>query len=87
MSIEVERKCQDYGEEGCLGTPDPSFTMCFDDIGEGSIFWCSHCGARANVLKKWLEGWINNENRTQEEMLKLKASIEAAELETAAEKN
>lgn len=87
MSIEVEHKCKDYGEEGCLGTPDPNFTMRFDDIGEEPILWCSHCGARASVMQQFIEGWLCDENRTQEDILWLKSVIEKAEADSLGAKS
>ncbi len=38
-------RCQDFGQrEGCLDDHDDRFTMSFEDIGEGSVYWCTHCG-------------------------------------------
>lgn len=43
--IVVESKCHDFGDNPkCLGTIDPRYTMNFDTIGQGSIYWCSYCG-------------------------------------------
>lgn len=50
MKIDIEHKCRDLGEKGCLGEPDPQYTMNWDDIGEEPIYWCSACGPDAQHL-------------------------------------
>lgn len=54
MTIPVEAGCQDAGRPGCLTTPDPQYTMSFEDIGEGCIYWCSHCGPEAQAINNAL---------------------------------
>lgn len=48
--IPVETKCKEFGEPGCLGTPDPQYTMSFEDIGQGCLYFCSHCGPEAHAM-------------------------------------
>lgn len=53
--IEAEPTCKDFGDRpGCLGTPDPRYTMDFSDIGEDPILWCSHCGPDAHAMSEAL---------------------------------
>ncbi len=54
--IKAEITCQNFGDRaGCLGTPDPQYTMDFTDVGEGKIYWCSHCGPEAHAMNAALE--------------------------------
>lgn len=47
----TEGFCNDYGDRpGCLGKPDPRYTMSFGDIGEGEILWCAFCGPDAHAM-------------------------------------
>jgi hypothetical protein len=47
----IEKTCTwTGGAEGCLGTPDPQFTM---NAGtEREMLWCSHCGPQAQERSK-----------------------------------
>lgn len=52
--------CRDAGDApGCLETPDDTYTMFFDDIGESPIFWCAHCGPRAKRMDAALVAGLN----------------------------
>lgn len=43
--------CNDYGDApDCAKTPDPRYTMSFEDIGQGCIYWCSVCGPKAQAM-------------------------------------
>ena len=54
MSVKIEIKCKDFREApDCLGDIDEKYTMNFEDIGEGSIYWCTVCGKRAKELDKF----------------------------------
>ncbi len=45
--------CRDYGQRpDCLGTPNPTYTMDFSDIGEEPILWCDTCGPEAHALQE-----------------------------------
>lgn len=47
--------CNNYGEApDCLGTPDPRYTMRFDDIGKEPIEWCAACGPLEHKMAKML---------------------------------
>lgn len=52
--ILLEIKCQDFDRPGCLKTPDLRYTMSFEDIGEGCIYFCSHCGPIAEKTNESL---------------------------------
>jgi hypothetical protein len=55
-------KCRDFGDRpGCLGEIDERYTMRFDDIGEPPIYWCSNCGAEAQLIN----GLITEAFKTQ----------------------
>jgi hypothetical protein len=48
----TELVCNDFGDElQCLRTPDPQYTMRFDDIGHPPIYWCAFCGPRAAYMQ------------------------------------
>lgn len=71
--------CHDYGDAiGCNGTPDPRYTMRFDDLGKPPIHWCSHCGPIAQAMTAVLVRAI--EERRDE----VEAAIIAAEAENRA---
>lgn len=79
MSIEVEVKCKDYGRPGCLGNPDDRFTMDFEDIGEGKIYFCASCGPQNRAVSEALEKWLSEAK--EEDLKKLEALIIQAEKE------
>lgn len=46
-----ELYCNDFGDApDCAKTPDPRYTMSFEDIGQGCIYWCSVCGPKSQAL-------------------------------------
>lgn len=49
--------CHNYGERiGCLGTPDPRYTMDFTDTVPGEyVYWCAFCGPDEHRMKEMLE--------------------------------
>lgn len=47
--IPIETKCRYFEELGCLGTPDPEYSMNFEDIGNGYLYFCKHCGPAAHA--------------------------------------
>jgi hypothetical protein len=57
MRAKDPTKCNDYGDDNvpnCLGTPDPRYTMRFDEIGEQPILWCANCGPLAQAMDEGL---------------------------------
>ena len=45
--------CNDWpSRPGCLRLADDRFIMRFDDIGEGPIEWCAHCGPEAQAMNQ-----------------------------------
>ena len=53
MRTKDPTKCNEYGDpdvSNCLGTPDPRYTMRFDEIGEAPILWCANCGPLAQAM-------------------------------------
>lgn len=80
--IPVEIKCRDFGERpGCLGTPDPRFTMDFSDIGEDPIYWCSFCGAEAQALDAALVSALHDGRVSPDQLKSLLEEAEAKEKE------
>lgn len=71
--------CRDAytGRPGCLVDSDPSFTMNFDDIGEGSIFWCSSCGKEAAAMSAALDKALHERGPAWAEHFR--AQVEIAE--------
>lgn len=76
MAIPVEIKCRDFGREGCLGEPDPRYTMRFDDIGEPPLYWCTACGPGAHALTEAFTAAL--QERGAEFRAKVEAAVEAA---------
>ncbi len=75
-----EEFCNDYGDRpGCLGKPDPRYTMTFTDIGKGEILWCAFCGPGAQGMDAALATAF--ETRGPEFVDELGALIEQAEAE------
>lgn len=59
--IFTEPTCRDFGEPGCLQTPDPKYTReapkeVTDKLGEvGTIYLCSVCGKeRERLFRRFL---------------------------------
>lgn len=74
-AIVVEERCQDFGRPGCLLAPDSRFDMSFEDIGEGTLRFCSHCGPIAHELDKMLTVLLEDPEKAE----KLRELLDAAE--------
>ncbi len=78
--------CQDYLDPdvpGCLGEADERYTMSFEDIGEGCIYWCSFCGPRAFVMEKVLDEGFKQPGFAEA----LRVAVDQAEAEARAERS
>lgn len=76
--MQVEQSCTwTGGVEGCLGTPDPQFTM--NPGTEREMLWCSHCGPMAEersvLIKRLLDAGYGP---------RLEAALETVEAEQKA---
>ncbi len=50
MTMAETHTCHDCGREA-----DPKYTMSFEDIGKGFIYWCDVCGPEAHAMDEALD--------------------------------
>lgn len=68
--------CNDFGDRtGCLGTPDPQYTMRFDELGEAPILWCAHCGPEAQEMDRVLSAALRDRPGFEAELEKAMAEM------------
>ncbi len=77
--------CRDFGRPGCLEVADEKFTMCFDDIGEPPIHWCSVCGSIAQQQLDVLAEAFSS--RGEVFIKELEAAVTEAETTSKASRN